>query len=135
MWRGVSALVKVVGRASQRGNRNVPTARQQGAAPDRLQLRSFLAALPAAGELSRWAAALAWLHVIKVLWPLILHGVNRNLVSSALLPPKLPGSGAAFGFLQLIRFGSVAGFGLLRLIGSRSGQSTLVARQAAIAAS
>ncbi len=28
-------------------------ATQQGAAPDRLQLRSFLAALPAAGELGR----------------------------------------------------------------------------------
>jgi hypothetical protein len=34
------------------------TSAQQGAAPDRLQLRSsfLLAALPAAGELSRWAA-------------------------------------------------------------------------------
>jgi len=30
---------------------------EQGAAPDRLQLRSFLAALPAAGELGRCAAA------------------------------------------------------------------------------
>ncbi len=43
--------------------RNVPTALQQGAAPDRLQLRSlrsFLAsvsALPAAGELSRCVTA------------------------------------------------------------------------------
>ena len=33
------------------------TAAQQGAAPDRLQLRSFLAALPAAGELGRCVAA------------------------------------------------------------------------------
>jgi hypothetical protein len=33
----------------------VITAAQQGAAPDRLQLRSFLAALAAAGELGRWA--------------------------------------------------------------------------------
>ena len=40
------------------------TARQQGAAPDRLQLRSFLAALPAAGELGRCAAAPAWMRVI-----------------------------------------------------------------------
>ena len=31
------------------------TSAQQGAAPDRLQLRSFLTSLPAAGELSRWA--------------------------------------------------------------------------------
>ncbi len=30
---------------------------QQGAAPDRLQLRSFLAALPAAGELGRSVVA------------------------------------------------------------------------------
>jgi len=30
---------------------------QQGAAPDRLQLRSFLAPLPAAGELGRLASA------------------------------------------------------------------------------
>ncbi len=30
---------------------NVLTTAEQGAAPDRLQLRSFLAALPAAGEL------------------------------------------------------------------------------------
>ncbi len=33
------------------------TEAEQGAAPDRLQLRSFLAPLSAAGELSRWAAA------------------------------------------------------------------------------
>jgi len=32
--------------------------RQQGAAPDRLQLRSFLAALSAAGELGRSALVL-----------------------------------------------------------------------------
>ena len=32
-------------------------AAQQGAAPDRLQLRSFLAPLPAAGELSRCVAS------------------------------------------------------------------------------
>ena len=37
--------------------RGVPTATQQGAAPDRLQLRSFLATLPAAGELGRCGAA------------------------------------------------------------------------------
>jgi hypothetical protein len=30
-------------------------AAEQGAAPDRLQLRSFLTTLPAAGELGRWA--------------------------------------------------------------------------------
>ena len=40
---------------SSGGERN-NTATQQGAAPDRLQLRSFLAPLPAAGELSRCAA-------------------------------------------------------------------------------
>ncbi len=34
-----------------------PTAAQQGAAPDRLQLRSFLTSLPAAGELGRSAVA------------------------------------------------------------------------------
>ncbi len=39
------------------GNSNASTAAQQGAAPDRLQLRSFLAALPAAGELGRCVAA------------------------------------------------------------------------------
>jgi len=56
LWRN-----SVVGAAG--GGSNVPTAPQQGAAPDRLQLRSlrsFLAsvsALPAAGELSRCAAA------------------------------------------------------------------------------
>ncbi len=32
-------------------------AAEQGAAPDRLQLRSFLATLPAAGELGRCAGA------------------------------------------------------------------------------
>ena len=32
-------------------------ATEQGAAPDRLQLRSFLAPLPAAGELDRCGAA------------------------------------------------------------------------------
>ncbi len=33
------------------------TEAEQGAAPDRLQLRSFLTPLPAAGELGRYAAA------------------------------------------------------------------------------
>jgi len=42
------------------GARKSSTATQQGAAPDRLQLRSFLTPLPAAGELSRCAAALAF---------------------------------------------------------------------------
>jgi hypothetical protein len=45
-WRSVS-----VGAAG--GGSNVITATQQGDAPDRLQLRSFLTSLPAAGELSR----------------------------------------------------------------------------------
>ena len=45
------------------GGSNAPTAPQQGAASDRLQLRSLwsflpsLSALPAAGELNRWAVA------------------------------------------------------------------------------
>ncbi len=38
------------------GNSNAITAAQQGAAPDRLQLRSFLTSLAAAGELGRSAA-------------------------------------------------------------------------------
>ena len=37
-------------------------AAEQGAAPDRLQLRSFLAPLPAAGELGRCVAAPALMH-------------------------------------------------------------------------
>ena len=50
---GVSALVKATVRGSSRCNRNEPTTAEQGAAPDRLQLRSsfLLSALPAAGEL------------------------------------------------------------------------------------
>ena len=44
-------------RGAASGGSNSSTAAQQGAAPDRLQLRSFLATLPAAGELGRWAAA------------------------------------------------------------------------------
>ena len=69
-WRGfwVSAVdsfrlaSKYFGRAAG-GNSNAPTAAQQGAAPDRLQLRSLcsclasVSALPAAGELGRWAVA------------------------------------------------------------------------------
>ncbi len=39
------------------GGSGVVTAAQQGAAPDRLQLRSFLSALPAAGKLGRCVAA------------------------------------------------------------------------------
>ena len=58
----VAALVRL-GCGSRHGGCNIPTAAQQGAAPDRLQLRSlrsFLAsvsALPAAGELGRCAVA------------------------------------------------------------------------------
>jgi hypothetical protein len=58
-WRGSSALVKAAASVRQPGNCNALTTVQQGAAPDRLQLRSlrsFLApvsALPAAGELDR----------------------------------------------------------------------------------
>ena len=44
-------------RESLRWNRNSLTTAEQGAAPDRLQLRSFLATLPAAGELGRSIAA------------------------------------------------------------------------------
>ena len=59
MWRGLLRLpVRFValarlGCGSHRGNSNAPTATQQGAAPDRLQLRSsfLLSSLPAAGEL------------------------------------------------------------------------------------
>ena len=40
---------------------NSPTAAQQGAAPDRLQLRSFLTPLSAAGELGVLAKRAAWL--------------------------------------------------------------------------
>ncbi len=40
------------------GGCNVTTAAQQGDAPDHLQLRSFLAPLPAAGELGRSIACL-----------------------------------------------------------------------------
>jgi len=50
LWRGV-----FVGAAS--GARKSRTATQQGAAPDRLQLRSFLTSLSAAGELGRSVAA------------------------------------------------------------------------------
>ncbi len=56
--RGVSALFKVVGCVSQHGKSNALTTAQQGAAPDRLQLRSLrsclapVSALSAAGELS-----------------------------------------------------------------------------------
>jgi hypothetical protein len=39
--------------AIQTGGASVQTTAEQGAAPDRLQLRSFVAALPAAGELGR----------------------------------------------------------------------------------
>ena len=46
LWRGVWGF------DAERNN----TATQQGAAPDRLQLRSFLTPLPAAGELGRCAA-------------------------------------------------------------------------------
>ena len=64
LWRGFwfSAVdmfrlgSKLLGGAAG-GDSNVPTAAQQGAAPDRLQLRSFLTSLPAAGELGRSAAA------------------------------------------------------------------------------
>jgi hypothetical protein len=38
--------------------RSLQLATQQGAAPDRLQLRSFLAPLPAAGELGRYVTGL-----------------------------------------------------------------------------
>ena len=50
---GISSLVKVVGRRSLRWNRNEAITAEQGAAPDRLQLRSsfLLTTLPAAGEL------------------------------------------------------------------------------------
>jgi len=44
-------------------------------------------------------------------------------------------SGAAFGFLAAQRFCSVAAFGFLRLMLFGSAQSTLAARQAAVAAS
>jgi len=46
LWRGVAVGAAV-------GGSGVPTAAQQGAAPDRLQLRSFLTSLSAAGELGR----------------------------------------------------------------------------------
>ena len=66
--RYVSAPVKVVGRAAS-GGQNAITAAQQGAAPDRLQLRSLrsflpsLSALPAAGELSRCAACVCFVFI------------------------------------------------------------------------
>ena len=50
------------GAAKRRFNSNSQTTAQQGAAPDRLQLRSFLATLPAAGELSRSVVA----HTLQV---------------------------------------------------------------------
>jgi len=57
----VAALVRL-GCGSRHGNCNVPTAAQQGAAPDRLQLRLSLVprykpTLPAPGELGRYAVA------------------------------------------------------------------------------
>ena len=51
--RGLLALARRLAFRAQ----NKSTATQQGAAPDRLQLRSFLTSLPAAGELGRSAAA------------------------------------------------------------------------------
>jgi hypothetical protein len=56
LWRRFVALARCGG-GSHLGGCNAPTAAQQGAAPDRLQLRSFLTSLPAAGELGRSVAA------------------------------------------------------------------------------
>ena len=49
-------------REAHRSQRRLITACEQGAAPDRLQLRSFLTSLSAAGELGRCVAASAAMH-------------------------------------------------------------------------
>ena len=66
-----------------------PTAAQQGAAADRLQLRSFLTSLSAAGELGRSIAArnfyevdtIRWRTTMKIFWicaPLFLAGCHQD---------------------------------------------------------
>ena len=94
--RGLVALARRLGF----GGATDSTAAQQGAAPDRLQLRSsfLLTSLPAAGELGRCVAASALSRVMAVLWPLICRVVSRYLAASAPRWARLARSGAAFGF-------------------------------------
>jgi len=91
-------------------------ATQQGAAPDRLQLRSFLTALSAAGELGRCAAALTWLHGVEVLCSPICGYVGCEYSRRRFCGSELLALAWRFGLLVARRFGSSAGFGLRWLI-------------------
>ena len=87
-WFSVAGRLRLVSKyfgGAAGGGSNVPTAPQQGAAPDRLQLRSFLTSLPAAGELSRCAPAREVVVLLgarckngggKIRWSLLFCGVK-----------------------------------------------------------
>ncbi len=56
--------------------RHALTEAQQGAAPDRLQLRSFLTSLPVAGELGRCASArslAAWCILLQIEYSIMIY--------------------------------------------------------------
>ena len=96
-WRWLLAFC-FVGLASEVGRESLQQASEQGAAPDRLQLRSFLTSLPAAGELVVLPKrAASWKRLVLVVLPFVLSSSSTMFRVGVLAARRLC-SRAAFGF-------------------------------------